>query len=152
MKILSIIIFFLLFSFIGWYIEYINEVMLCKNTEPNYSIIFFKNKGKVPLLPIYAGGIFILYYITYKFFNTESFNRKHIIKQILFVGFIVMFLLSAFELIVGVLAEKITGKRLWDYRDNPMNIMGYVDILHSTAWFILGIVCVFFIKWSGLTI
>lgn len=161
-QITSIIIFIIICSFIGWYIEYINELTFCRKEgeepKPNYSIFFCKDKGKIPLLPIYGIGILILYVLTHTLFkgiynSVEDIGLKGMtIKNIVIIGLTVTVIMTIFELVCGVGAEKITGKRLWDYRSNFGNFMGYIDVWHSCAWFILGTICISLIIVLGVKI
>lgn len=47
--------------------------------------------------------------------------------------------LSVFELTTGVAIEKIFHARLWDYRDNRLNIRGHVCLYFAICWTVLAV-------------
>ncbi len=109
------LLYFLIFSFLGWFAEVLFS-LVTKRRLINRGLLFG------PVCPIYGIGICL---------------SKLILGSV--VGFIPLMLLSMaiatiVEFMVGVVCERITGKRLWDYRNERGNILGYVCPRFSLLW------------------
>ena len=109
----SIILFFFIFSFVGW----IWEVGLYLFRDG-----IFVNRGTMygPWLPIYGVGCTLIVLLT-KF---KSF-RKMLKNPLLTFG-VVMFLCTVIEYFTSWYIEKVTGVMYWDYTGVFMNINGRV--------------------------
>ena len=126
MKISRVLFIFILFSFLGWWLEYFNELIFFKKFNPQYSLLLGK-RNKIPLLPIYGGGFFILYFLANQCYENDI--------SLLTTFISVTVVLTIFELLMGIIAELIFKKRAWDYsKYSSYHILGYIDILHSLAW------------------
>lgn len=116
--------FFFLYGFLGWCAEVVFAAV--KTGQ-------FVNRGFLlgPICPIYGFGVSFVLLL-------EPLGDKLLI---LFVGSVVI--TSALEFLVGWLAEKAFGQRLWDYSDMPFNIKGYICLAFSLMW---GIACVLVVR------
>lgn len=121
------ILYFLLFSFIGWIIE------TCFSF---YALGHFTKRGFLygPLCPIYGWGalILIMFFSTYK---------KHNLKLFVYAALI----FSVFEYIVSFGMEALFSLKWWDYTDEFMNLNGRISIFYSFAWGIIAILVINFI-------
>lgn len=121
------ILYFLLFSFLGWIIE------TCFSF---YSLGHFTKRGFLygPLCPIYGWGalILIMFFSTYK---------KHNLKLFIYAALI----FSVFEYIVSFGMEALFSLKWWDYTNEFMNLNGRISIFYSFAWGIIAILVINFI-------
>ena len=121
MQILKVILYFIIYSFMGWVVESVFKTILAKK---------WINSGFLygPFCPIYGFGAIIM---------MATFSP---IKNNLFLVFIVaFFVLSIWEYIAGWILEKKFDTKYWDYTDNFMNINGRVCLVNSIFWGILGV-------------
>ena len=123
-EVTSMILFFFIFSFIGW----IWEVGLFIFTEGK-----LVNRGALygPWLPIYGTGCTLIVLLT-KF---RSFRRA--IKNPILTFFIVMILCTVIEYLTSWYIELKTGVRYWDYTGIFLNINGRV-CFESSIFFGIG--------------
>lgn len=121
-QIFRLILYFVIYSFLGWVLESIFKSILQKKLV---------NSGFLygPMCPIYGFGAIIMYLFLSGFRNN--------IVLLFFAGF---FFLSIWEYIAGVLLEKKFHTKYWDYSDNFLNIKGRVCLLNSVFWGVLGVV------------
>lgn len=131
-EISSIILFFFIFSFIGW----LWEVGLFVFTEGK-----LVNRGALygPWLPIYGTGCTLIVLLT-KF---KSFKRA--IKNPTLIFFIVMILCTIIEYLTSWIIELKTGVRYWDYTGIFLNINGRVCLESSTFFGLGGCLCLYFV-------
>lgn len=124
----NIVIYFALYSFIGWIIELIYRSL------NNRKLV---NPGFLygPFVPIYGiGGIFVsLVYLKISFLPVPL--------QFLVYSLI----LTVIEYITGEIFEKFFQLKLWDYSENRFNINGKVSLLFSTGWGLLALTVVNYI-------
>lgn len=122
------ILYFIIYSFLGWIIDTGYRSVLAKSFAPN-SITF------LPFAPIYGfGALFVL--LAYPRIQHLSFLTQFIIFS---------FSLTLGEYIGGVLTLHFLGKRLWDYSDMPFNFQGHISLLNSFIWGILALILVTYI-------
>ncbi|MDD3903549.1 MAG: hypothetical protein WC136_01980 [Sphaerochaeta sp.] len=125
MQLDRIIIYFFLYSIIG----YISEVIYC-----SFPLKRFVNRGFLhgPYLPIYGFGALIV---------LSSFSG---IKELpLLVFFLAMISTSVLEYLTSYLLETLFHAKLWDYSKNFGNIRGRVCLLNSTLFGIMGVVVLY---------
>lgn len=125
--ILNMLIYMIIYSFLGWLLESAYISMLQKQLV---------NSGFLsgPFCPIYGFGAVIMILCL-------SFLKDKPITL-----FIVAFLvLSIWEYIVGVLLEKIFKTKYWDYSDQKFNIKGRVCLQNSIYWGLLGVLFIRYI-------
>lgn len=118
------ILFFTLYSFLGWILEVIYAFYAHKK---------FVNRGFLngPFCPIYGFGSLII---------ISSLNN---FKDNIFVLFILGTLLtSLIEYLTAVILEKTFKTTWWDYTDDAFNIKGRVCLLFSIIWGLVSVVLV----------
>lgn len=124
----NILIYFALYSLIGWIIEVIYR-SLNNGKLVNPGFLFG------PFVPIYGiGGIFVsLIYL--------QINSYPVPVQFL----IFTFILTVIEYLTGEIFEKFFQLKLWDYTDNRFNLNGKISLLFSTGWGLLALIVVNYI-------
>lgn len=131
-EITSIILFFFIFSFIGW----LWEVGLFIFTEGKLI-----NRGALygPWLPIYGTGCTLILLLT-KF---KGFRKA--IRNPMLTFFLVMILCTIIEYLTSWYIEVKTGVRYWDYTGIFLNINGRVCLESSTFFGLGGCVCLYIV-------
>lgn len=118
-------IYFFLYSFLGWSIE----TIYCSLEERHF---VYRGFLYGPVCPIYGfGALSILAFLLP--FENHPF-------RIFFMG---VFLTTVWEYLVSFLLEKIFHKAWWDYSDKPLNIKGRVCLGSSLAWGMLSLALVY---------
>lgn len=79
-----------------------------------------------------AGG---LAFLSFSFIN-EKLKNKSLFKKALFGAFVI----TLIELVFGVVFNILLKKRVWDYSDRPLNLLGQICPLFSIIWFVLSLV------------
>lgn len=125
--IIKIIMYFIVYSFLGWVMESVLKTFLQK--KPVNSGFLYG-----PFCPIYGFGAIIM------FLFLSGFKDKPILLFI--IGFVI---LSLWEYLVGWLLEKIFHTKYWDYSENKFNIKGRVCLMNSLFWGFLGVVFIRYI-------
>ena len=115
------IIYFFIYSFLGWSLEVI-FAMYVERTFVNRGFLFG------PICPIYGIGALIL------IGSLRNVKGNRILK---FIIAVVAF--SVFEYIASYILEVIFNQRWWDYSNDILNLQGRISILYSLVWGILGI-------------
>lgn len=125
-KFYTYLLYFLMFSFLGWLME---------TAYSFYELGHFTKRGFLygPLCPIYGWGALILI----MFFN--KYKGKSIK---LFVYAAIVF--SAFEYLVGYGMDALFSAKWWDYTNEFLNLNGRISIFYSFVW---GIVALLFINY-----
>ncbi len=123
-QIIKLILFFIIYSFLGWVMESMVR-SICEKKLINTGFLYG------PFCPIYGLGalIMILFLSTFK-------NNVFLLFLTSFV------ILSLWEYVVGWLLEKIFKTKYWDYSDHKFNINGRVCLSNSIAWGVLGVIFV----------
>ena len=115
------ILLFLVFAFLGWIIDTTYCSIAHKKFTPSG---YYKG---IPICPIYGfGGLLILASFT-------QFSNLHSIFAILITTSIVILL----EYIGGWFCEHILKEKLWDYSNIKGNINGYINPIHSIYWLLI---------------
>ena len=57
-----------------------------------------------------------------------------------------MILATGLELSTGLLLERISHQKWWDYSDEPWNFNGHICLKYSLVWGLLALLCVFFLN------
>jgi uncharacterized membrane protein len=124
--IVDFILFFALYSFIGWVLETIFASLSQRK---------FINRGFLigPFTPIYGfGAIIIILFTDWDFISTQ--NTFIILVSNLISSTL---LVTALELITGYILGKIFHSKWWDYSDNYLNLSGYICLKYSMLWGLL---------------
>lgn len=120
-KIEYIILYFTIYSIIGWLIE----------TAYAYHVYgHFVKRGFLfgPICPIYGcGGIILINFL-------KKYKKDSI--KLFFMSSIVF---SIFEYIAGYVLDALFSARWWDYTDEFFNLNGRISLFFSIVWGIFGI-------------
>lgn len=122
----NFIIYFMIYSFIGWIVESTFKSFLEKKIV---------NSGFLngPFIPIYGvGALLIIIFMT---------PLKENIVLLFLCGFVFM---TIFEYIVGCAMEKLFNMKWWDYTGNLLNINGRVCLENSIYWGALSVFLITF--------
>lgn len=121
------ILWFYVYSFLGW----ICETIYCSIPAKNF---IKRGMLKGPVCPIYGFG---------SLFAITLLNKcDYKIYTIFILG---LLLASILEFITSFLLEKIFNRKWWDYSKNKFNINGRVCLLNSTLFGILSVCLIKFI-------
>lgn len=121
MSISKIIMYFVIYSFLGWAVE----TIYCSLGEGRFVYRGFLNG---PFCPIYGfGAIFVVLFL-------NGFREEPII---LFLASIVI--TSTLEYITSYIMEKIFHMKWWDYSERKFNINGRVCLRNSTLFGLLSL-------------
>lgn len=126
-NLIELIIYFIIYSFLGWVMESIFR-SICEKKVINTGFL------KGPFCPIYGIGATIM------FLFLEEYENKPIL-----LFFIAIIILTAWEYIVGVFLEKVFHTKYWDYSNHKINFQGRICLTNSLFWGILGVLFVKFI-------
>ena len=113
--------FFYIYCFLGW----CYESTYCSIRDKKLT-----NRGFLhgPFLPIYGSGAIALLLLT------------NPVKDNIILTFIVAMIgASILELVTGMVMEEIFKVRYWDYSESRLNIKGYISLVPSLLWGIMGI-------------
>lgn len=125
-QILNYIIYFFIFSFIGWVCECIYCSLLDKKLT-NRGFLFG------PLCPVYGfGSLAIIVFL----------KKSYSLFTIFFWGTVIT---STIEFITSVLLEKILHIKCWDYSDKKLQIQGRVCLVNSILFGIGSVITIKFI-------
>lgn len=121
-EVLTLITYFVVYSFIGWILESTYKSVLQKR---------FVNSGFLhgPLCPIYGYGAMIMY-----------LSLRNLTSNIFILFWFGLIVLSAFEYVVGWFLEVTFKTKYWDYSKKMFNIHGRVCLQNSLYWGVLGVV------------
>ena len=121
-KIIEYIIYFFIYSFLGWLIETIYALFVHG---------YFVKRGFLfgPVCPIYGFGAVLLLMATKKLYKKPFI--KFLMATIAF---------TLFEYMVSFILEMLFGLRWWDYSNDFLNIQGRVSLLYSIFWGIIGVI------------
>lgn len=118
----KLILYFLLYAFIGW----------CLETFYAFTVHgHFVKRGFLygPICPIYGFGAVLL------LINLWNVKKNNFIKFV-----IAMVAFSIFEFIASWILELIFHQRWWDYSDAMFNIQGRICLSFSILWGFFGLI------------
>lgn len=126
---------FFLYSILGFLFEHF--IYLVLGHQGDSGILYG------PWTPVYGVGIIIIILV-----SNFIFKNLHSTKllQTLVIFVIVVVLLSAIELLGGILIEKIFKITFWDYSKLKFHIGKYIALEISFAWGLISIFIIYFIK------
>lgn len=124
-KFQSLVIYFIIYSFLGWAMETFYAF---------YVHGHFVNRGFLfgPICPLYGFGAIILIIFFKKY-------RKHSLK----LFFIAALIFSVFEYVTGYVLDALFQLKWWDYTTDFFNLNGRISLLYSFVW---GIVAILFLN------
>lgn len=123
---LAMAFLFFVGSLAGWGLEFLFRNLIShKGPRGKY----FINPGFCvgPCLPIYGVGLTVMYVISYYFSMDKALGKTAIILLITVT-------MTVIEFVGGIFLLKVLNMRLWDYREQPGNIMGLICPLFSLIW------------------
>ena len=116
--------FFLIYAFLGWLMETALAAVRKRR---------LLNRGflNAPFSPVYglAAVLFAIFLLELR------------PPLLLFLGG--MILATGLELSTGLLLERISHQKWWDYSDEPWNFNGHICLKYSLVWGLLALLCVF---------
>jgi uncharacterized membrane protein len=127
----DIILFFAIYSFLGWVLETVFASIVHGN---------FINRGFLfgPFTPIYgSGGILIISYFNRNPFFIDDQSLLLIMNLIVSIS-----LVTLLEFVTGFALERIFHTKWWDYSDNFLNLKGYICIKYSILWGVLAFILI----------
>ena len=127
-RIIFYFLLFLIYSFIGWFIEVCNFLVTEKK---------FINRGFMigPYCPIYGiSSIIMIFYL-------EQYR-----DNVITVFLLAVFVCSIMEYLVSYIMEKLFNARWWDYSNRKFNINGRVCLVNAFLFGLLGIILVYFVN------
>jgi len=145
-NIVKYILVFVTFSFLGWVLEQISNLIFSHPISfEKLSLHYFGIP--IPFLPIYGLGGLILMSVS-NLMDKSSFLKKE--QFPFFRALIQAKVLTLFELFSGILCELVFGFRLWDYSSQPLNFLGYISILSFAVWLFFSFIFEYARKMSGI--
>jgi uncharacterized membrane protein len=90
--------------------------------------IIFRGYSHISMM--IAGGIC---FILIGLLNEIRSRKIGFLKQMLISAFII----TAVELVTGLIVNVWLGLKVWDYSERPFNFMGQICILYTIIWFFL---------------
>ncbi len=123
-KFKDMILYFFIYSFIGWILETIYAFFV---------LGYFVKRGFLigPICPIYGFGAILLILLL------RNCKGKPL-SQFLIAGFT----FTVFEYVASYVLEVIFGLRWWDYSEDLLNLQGRVSLSYSIIWGALGILLI----------
>lgn len=124
-----LILYFTIYSFIGW----VCEVVYCSLLQRKFVL----NRGMLygPVCPIYGFGALIL-----------IFSLKNLIPYPIVLFFAAVLLTSSLEYAASFILEYLFDTLWWDYSKHKLNINGRVCALNSTLFGILGLALMYIVN------
>lgn len=126
MYFLDLIIYFAIYSFLGWLMETIFASIIERK---------FINRGFLigPFCPIYGFGA-VMIILGSKLAN--GIFEQGLTFYVIGILFSVV-LTTILEYVTGAALEKFFNRKWWDYSDNILNLHGYICLKYSLLWGLL---------------
>lgn len=115
------LMFFFIYCFLGWVWES-SYVSIAEHKLTNRGFL------RGPAIPIYGFGAIMI------IMATTPFRGHYVIE--FFTGMIAA---TAFELVVGLLMERIFKIRYWDYSHKAFQFKGYICLQSSLCWGVMSV-------------
>lgn len=109
---------FLIFSFIGWFIDTADRSLVAKKYVARTVVPFVSP-------PYGFGSIAIILILKYV-------PQPAVVQIVLSTAIV-----TAIELISGLFCVNVLKRRLWDYSYSRFNLWGHIDLEHSFYWLIV---------------
>ena len=118
----------------GWVIEFFYRNLISHNGPRGK---YFINPGfcRGPWLPIYGIGVSVMFLICW--LVTKDMTEITVGTKIMVILLITV-LMTLIEFLGGLFLLKVMNMRLWDYRNEPGNIMGIICPKFTLIWGALG--------------
>ena len=124
------LIYFVIFSFAGFLIEYLFGIAQGRTTIPYDKIIYQFFGMKSIFIPFYGAGAVILIFL-------ENFFRKRKIKFAL-RGFLDGIIIIIIEFLGGLGGIFLFGEQFWNYSGQAFNFLGIISLKMSFFWILTG--------------
>ncbi len=111
---------FLIGSFAGWIFDSAYRSVLA-------GALVLSGPTYPPFYPSYGFGTLLLCFVV------RAFRARSLAVRALAYAAT----MSAWELGAGLFLTHVLGMRLWDYSGNPFNLLGQIDLEHSSYWMLL---------------
>ena len=132
-------IYFMLYSIIGWCYEVFLEVVVYQWGFSNRGFLFG------PYCPVYGFGALTFILLLKDLKNRKiKFLKINVIPLFVFLGIILIS--TSLELVVSYILEMFTGDWLWDYRSYAFNFQGRVALNPSVRFGIGGMVFMYVLQ------
>lgn len=133
------IIYFMLYSIIGWCYEVFLEVFIYHWGFSNRGFLFG------PYCPIYGFGALTFILLLRKLKSKKiNISKLNITPALVFLG--IMGISTAIELIASYALEAITGGWLWDYNSYNFNFQGRIALNPSVRFGIGGMIFMYILQ------
>lgn len=122
------VLYFFIFSFIGWFCESVYCSLLIDHKPVNRGFL------AGPVCPIYGfGGLIVVYMLL------------PLKEDPLKLFFLAMLLTTILEYVTSILMEKLFNARWWDYSKQPLNLNGRVCLLNSLEFGVMSMAAVYWV-------
>ncbi len=133
------LIYFTLYSMIGWLYEVLLELLVYGNGFINRGFLFG------PYCPVYGFGALIFLFCLTKLKNKKIMVWKiNITPLLVFIGIILI--TTTIELITSYLMEIFTGSFLWDYSHYKIQFQGRIALSPSLRFGLGGMVFIYILQ------
>ena len=116
-------------GFIGFFVEYLFAFF-----DNGMNTFYYKGGNFLPWINIYSIGAFLILISTYRYREKPW--------HVFFISIIVCGIL---EFLTGLVLDKCFGIRYWDYKNELLNLNGYICLLSLTGFGIGGVLLMYFI-------
>lgn len=132
---IDLILFFSLYSFMGWILETISASIVAKR---------FINRGFLfgPFCPIYGFGAIL---IIQSAIVLDGILKIASLSSLIIKIVVAIIFATLLEYFTGAMLEKIFKRRWWDYSNEFLNIKGRVCLKYSIMWGIMAYILIKFI-------
>lgn len=115
---------FCIYSALGWLVEV---------------VFFYLKTGKYCKRGVLNGAYCPLYGFSLAVITVMSDDLSGSIAALFVVSAVVC---TVFELLTGVIFDKLLARKMWDYSDRVLNIGGYVCLQFTVIWGVIATACV----------
>lgn len=138
-KISPYIIYFMLYSMIGWIYEVFLEVVVYRWGFSNRGVLFG------PWLPVYGTGALIFIFLVYPIIKEKPLKKKLIMIPIIFT--LCMLSATLLELLTSYICEFISGAWPWQtYKDYKYNFQARIALSPSIRFGLGGIIFLYILQ------
>ena len=138
-KISPYIIYFMLYSMIGWIYEVFLEVVVYRWGFSNRGVLFG------PWLPVYGTGALIFIFLVYPIIKEKPLKEKLIMIPVVFI--LCMLSATLLELMTSYICEFISGSWPWQtYKDYKYNFQARIALSPSIRFGLGGIIFLYLLQ------
>lgn len=138
-KISPYVIYFILYSMIGWIYEVFLEVVVYRWGFSNRGVLFG------PWLPVYGTGALIFIFLVYPIIKEKPLKEKLIMIPVVFI--LCMLSATLLELMTSYICEFISGSWPWQtYKDYKYNFQARIALSPSIRFGLGGIIFLYLLQ------